>query len=83
MTESGKMTHLSPWAFRGCGAYFSGNIIVSCVIQNGTLGEVEFRNPRFIYFVCKYFWVFEVVHFISKFYFASSLARSACDSLEL
>jgi hypothetical protein len=47
------------------------------------LGEVGFLNPRFIYFVCKYFWIFEVVHFISKFYLASSLARSACNSLEL
>jgi hypothetical protein len=25
-----------------CGAYFSGNMIVSWVIQNGTLGEVGF-----------------------------------------
>ena len=35
------------------GAYFSGHIIVSWVIQNNILGEVGFQNPSFIYFVCK------------------------------
>ena len=55
-------------------------MIVSWVIKNRRVGEAGFQIPRFFYFVCESIWVFGIVHFISKFYFACSLARSACDS---
>ena len=63
------------------GAYFSGNILDSWVIQNKTLGEDGFQNTEFLYFISESFSVFGIVCFVSKFYFAYSLKKSGCDSL--